>query len=63
MSKKNKIKITRYTAFGPAFKNLVPGSEHMIIAPPKGQDNERGVWVMGVGEPVLVLFREFEYVI
>lgn len=55
------IRVTRVAAFGPAFANLVPGSIHDIIEPPEGQDPERGAWVMGVGEPVLLLFGEFVY--
>jgi len=58
-----KICITHCTAFGEQFKNLVPGSIHSVIESPGGQNNNRGVWVMGVGEPVKVLFKEFkEYI-
>lgn len=54
-----RIAITRCTAHGPKFANLTPGSEHDTVRPPAGYDESRGVWVMGVGEPVLVLFGEF----
>jgi predicted RNA-binding Zn-ribbon protein involved in translation (DUF1610 family) len=54
------IRITQCNAAGRVFANLTPGSLHKVIDPPKGKDNSRGVWVMGVGEPVKVLFEEFE---
>jgi hypothetical protein len=54
-----KIEITNCRAVGKAFANLTPGSSHDVIDPPQGQNNDRGVWVMGVGEPVKVLFGEF----
>jgi hypothetical protein len=54
-----KIKITICRAVGRQFLNLTPGSVHDVIAPPQGQNNDRGIWVMGVGEPVKVLFGEF----
>lgn len=53
-----KIKIIHCGAFGPQFENLKPGTVHEVIEPPKGQNDKRGWWVMGVGEPVLVLTRE-----
>lgn len=59
---KKQIQITRCTASGPQFKNLLPASKHTIISPPEGYDRKRGEWVMGVGEPVLVLFGEFIYI-
>ena len=55
------IKVVRMTAFGPAFANLTPGSVHDVIEPPVGKDSKKGVWVMGRGEPVLLLFDEFVY--
>ena len=55
------IQVVRTTAFGPTFANLVPGSVHDVVEAPAGQDSERGVWVMGCGEPVLLLFGEFVY--
>lgn len=56
------IKVIHCRAFGPKFGNLADGSVHKIITPPEGFDNKRGEWVMGVDEPVLLLFNEFEYV-
>lgn len=56
------IQITRCTASGPQFANLLPSSKHTIVSPPKGENNKRGEWVMGIGEPVLVLFGEFVYI-
>lgn len=60
--KASQIKITKCEAVGPQFANLIPGSQHDIIDPPAGYGSNGGVWVMGVGEPVKVLFREFEYI-
>lgn len=56
------IKIIKCFAAGKQFENLLPGSKHTIISPPKNQKSDNaGVWVMGVGEPVKVLNSEFEY--
>ena len=57
----NRLKVTRCTAKGTQFENLVSGSVHEIIAPPAGESNKAGEWVMGVGEPVLLLWGEFVY--
>ena len=59
--KYDQIKIIHCNAFGKQFKNLTDGSIHDIIDPPEGYTQERGEWVMGVSEPVLVLFSEFIY--
>lgn len=57
----NKIRITRCYAHGKMFANLTSGSEHEIVDPPSPEKNDhKGVWVMGVGEPVKVLNDEFE---
>ena len=61
-SKSSKVKVKFCTAHGEAFANMTPGSIHEIIKPPQGQNAERGEWVMGCGEPVLLLWQEFEYV-
>jgi hypothetical protein len=53
-----KIKINHCGACGPQFENLTDGSIHEVIPTPKGESDRRGWWVMGVGEPVLVLTRE-----
>ena len=62
LKKTRQIKITTCSAVGAHFANLTPGSVHDIIKPPAGYNRERGEWVMGVGEPVKVLFSEFIYV-
>lgn len=58
---KKRIKVTQCKAFGPRFNNITPGSIHEIVTPPTGQTSERGEWVMGVGEPVLLLAGEYVY--
>ena len=56
------ITITNCTACGEVFKNLKPGAIHQVIEPPNPYTNDlKGVWVMGVGEPVKVLKSEFFY--
>lgn len=56
-----RIKIVRCNAGGAQFANLTPGSVHEVITPPEGYtNNDGGLWVMGVGEPVKVLTREYE---
>lgn len=57
-----KIRIINCTAVGPQFENLTPGSIHEVIPAPKGENNNRGWWVMGVGEPVKVLTHEAKVV-
>lgn len=56
-----RIKVTHCKAFGSAFGNITPGSIHEIVTPPAGETSERGEWVMGVGEPVLLLAGEYIY--
>jgi hypothetical protein len=58
--KVTKIQITICTAFGNVFANLTPGSIHNVIGPPDAYKNDKGTWVMGVGEPVKVLPHEFK---
>lgn len=58
---KSYVKVIRCNACGKAFGNLTPGSIHKVVPPPNGEKNSRGEWVMGVGEPVLLLFGEFSY--
>ena len=58
---KSYVKVNRCAACGKVFGNLKPGSIHKVVAPPDGENNSRGEWVMGVGEPVLLLFGEFSY--
>lgn len=62
VGKPKQLQIIECRAVGPQFANLTPGSVHDIIAPPEGNDRKRGEWVMGVGEPVKVLFDEFNYI-
>ncbi len=55
-----KVKVTRCTAHGKAFANLLPDSIHEVVTPPDGYKNDHtGVWVMGIGEPVKLLANEF----
>ena len=56
-----KIKITVCQAFGPQFENLIPDSIHDVIETPARHKNSemKGVWVMGIGEPVKVLNDEY----
>lgn len=56
-----RIQITGCRAFGKQFENLKHGTIHELCDPPEGYiQGERGYWVMGVGEPVLVLYGEFK---
>jgi hypothetical protein len=59
--KPKRIRIKYCTALGKVFENLTPGSEHNVINPPSPYKNDkRGVWVMGIGEPVKLLNGEYE---
>lgn len=55
-----RVKVTVCRAVGRQFQNLTPGSVHDVITPPAGENAKNGVWVQGVGEPVKLLFGEFE---
>lgn len=56
-----KIKITHCTAQGKIFENIIDGSIHEVVTPPKNYKNDHtGVWVMGNGEPVKILTEEFD---
>jgi hypothetical protein len=58
-----KIKITYCNAMGRQFGNLEPGTVHDVVPAPKNEvEDTAGVWVMGIGEPVKVLNREFTVV-
>jgi len=58
------IRITGVQAVNSAFANLIPNSIHETVVPPEPyKDDHKGVWVMGVGEPVKVLNGEFVEVI
>lgn len=62
MKPKGRIRITHCSAFGDEFKNITRGSIHSVVDPPEGGDTSKGVWIMGVTEPVLVFFNEFEFI-
>lgn len=49
--------ITHCTAVGTRFSNLTPGSIHKVLT---DKHSDKGVWVMGVGEPVVLLRSEFK---
>lgn len=58
-----KIKITNCHATGRPFNNAIPESVHDVIDPPKGSEYPNGtggVWIMGEGEPIRILFGEYE---
>lgn len=59
---KRQVKVIHCRAVGKAFGNLTDGSVHDIIAQPQDEEDSRGEWVMGVGEPVLLLYGEFRYI-
>ncbi len=59
--KTGKIEVIRCAAVGPQFKNLTPGSIHCVMDAPSGENSTRGVWVMGCGEPVMLLYGEFKF--
>lgn len=57
------IKIKHCSAGGKMFANITDGSIHTVIEPPnQNKDSYDGVWVMGVTEPVKVLYHEFEFI-
>jgi hypothetical protein len=44
-------------------KHLEVGTIHEVIERPKNNPApERGIWIMGIDEPVKLLFHEFEWV-
>ena len=59
VKKPKRVKVTRCTAMGKKFANLTPDSIHDIVPPPPPHDDTRGVWVMGVGEAVMLLHGEY----
>lgn len=58
-----RVRVKECTAFSPAFDNITPGSVHEIVPAPEGQQVGAGEWVMGMGQPVLLLPGEYEYTI
>lgn len=57
-----RLQVVRCSAFGKAFENATPGSIHDIVKPPDGNNNHRGEWIMGNGEPILLLNGEYRLV-
>lgn len=57
------ISIVNCDAYGSQFANITPNSIHCVIPAPEGNvDDDKGVWVMGVNEPVKILNNEFKYI-
>jgi hypothetical protein len=57
------IQIIKCSLDNPVVVNLTPGSTHIVIDAPKGQKlSKDGVWVEGVGDQVMLLNEEFDYV-
>jgi hypothetical protein len=54
-----KVKIRKVNGFSPEFSNLVEGSIHETLEPPKRFRKLSGVWVMGVNEPIRLLPGEY----
>lgn len=55
------VRVIFCEAVGSQFSNLAPGSVHTVITPPAGYKNDyTGVWVMGNGEPVKLLKKEYD---
>jgi len=56
-----RVEVVRCMAHGLQFENMTPRSIHTIIDPPEGEkpNGINGVWVMGVGEPIKLLFDEY----
>lgn len=55
-----KVKVINCGAHGRIFANLLPNTVHEVVTPPNGYKNDAsGVWVMGVGEPVKLLYNEY----
>jgi len=53
------IQITACGMFSTEAEPLTPGSVHATLAPPPGEANTPGVWVMGKTEPVRLLVGEY----
>lgn len=57
-----RIKVTYCTAVGNEFNEVIPGSVHYTIKPPIDfYDDSKGVWVMGISEPIKLLINEFNF--
>lgn len=70
--KNTHVKIISVNGFSPAFRSLKVGSIHQILDPVEdkdkyefadgGEDVEGSVWVMGDGEPVMLLKGEYDFI-
>ena len=59
-----KIQITHCWVIGWKYNKLYPNTIHTIIKPRQGERNdETGVWVQGITEPVKVHTDEFKFFI
>lgn len=58
----SKIRIIICGAVGRQFANAIPGSIHNVADPPKNENNLGGVWIMGIKEPIKLLYGEFEVI-
>ena len=57
------IKITHCLAIREHFGNAFPNSIHKIIKEPSGEVNGGlGVWIMGLGAPIMLLWNEFDFI-
>ncbi len=57
-----KIKITKCEAFGELFNVLTPDSIHEVIETPEWREDKTEIWVMGNGQPVRLLKKEFNII-
>jgi hypothetical protein len=56
----NTIQIIYCSANNNEFQNAIPGSIHAIIPAPNDEfDDDYGVWIMGITEPIKILNREY----
>lgn len=56
-----KIQVTHCEAYGKQFENLKDDSIHEVVPTPKEhrKSKVKGVWVMGLSEPVKLLPNEY----
>lgn len=61
--KAKQVRVLYCMAQGRQFANLTPGSIHEVVtAPEPYKDDHKGLWVMGIGEPVKLLNGEFDII-
>lgn len=60
--RKRYLKVISCRAYNHAFGNIHQGGIYAIIEPPIGENRDLGEWVKGIGEPVCILYRDFNYV-